>query len=66
MQKKKKKTEAYPDIPQPDKQPEIKPAIGPEEPIFPAEPEIVPETEPDEPSPDEIPGPEKENRNKKY
>lgn len=50
------------EIPQPDKDPEIKPDI-PEKPVMPEEdPEIEPEEEPEEPSPPsppEIPAPSK-------
>ena len=49
------------EIPQPGKNPEIKPATTPEEPVWPEEePAIIPEEEPDEPSPGEIPIPPKE------
>jgi hypothetical protein len=57
---KKKKPGNPSEIPQPDKNPEIKPGKRPEEPVLPEEdPEIIPEKEPDEPSPAEIPIPPK-------
>ncbi len=57
---KKKKPEDPSEVPQPDKNPEIRPSTTPEEPVFPEEdPEIIPEKEPDEPSPAEIPLPPK-------
>ncbi|MBS1600212.1 MAG: hypothetical protein JST75_18435 [Bacteroidetes bacterium] len=44
------------EVPQPDRNPEIKPDALPEEPSIPADdPDIAPETEPREPSPLEIP-----------
>jgi hypothetical protein len=42
------------EVPQPSKDPEIKPAANPEGPM-PEEPEFIPEKEPAEPSPAEIP-----------
>lgn len=52
---KKKQPDKPSEIPQPDKDPEIKPGNQPEE-----EPGIIPEEEPSEPSPGEIPLPQKE------
>ena len=53
------------EVPQPDRDPEIKPGTIPENPVMPEEdPEIIPEKEPEEPggpSPAEIPPPGKEN-----
>ncbi len=55
---KEKKPENPSEIPKPDRNPEIKPSIRPEEPVLPEEdPEIIPEKEPEEPSPGEIPMP---------
>ena len=57
---KKKKPGNPSEVPQPDKDPEIRPAVRPEEPVLPEkDPEIIPEKEPDEPSPAEIPVPPK-------
>jgi hypothetical protein len=53
------------EVPQPDRDPEIKPGKTPGNPVLPEEdPEIVPEKEPEGPggpSPAEIPPPGKEN-----
>ncbi|MFI5154436.1 MAG: hypothetical protein ACHQET_13955 [Chitinophagales bacterium] len=60
----KRKPEISPDIPVPDRTPEIWPDSEPEKTVIPKEPEIFPETEPDEPSPNEIPEPKKEGSRK--
>jgi hypothetical protein len=58
-----KKPRSPSEIPQPDRNPEVKPGVFPENPVLPEEePEIVPEEEPEEPgepAPAEIPKPEK-------
>ncbi len=48
------------ELPQPNRNPEIKPGTIPEDPVLPEEePATIPEKEPDEPSPSEIPLPPK-------
>ncbi len=58
---KRKKPEISPDIPMPDRTPEIKPDSDPEITVIPTEPEIIPEREPDEPYPGEVPEPKRED-----
>ncbi|HEY4831040.1 MAG TPA: hypothetical protein VIH61_00550 [Waddliaceae bacterium] len=59
---KKKRSEDPSEFWEPEKNPEINPAIVPEEPALPrVDPEIIPEKEPIDPSPAEIPVPPQKN-----